>query len=255
MIEPLTQSTFPQFGGLSANPVLMVPLFIALSLVPFMFLAVTSFLKLSVVFGILRNALGAQQVPSASVSSLLALVLTIQIMSPVMSETTSLLDKAIEGRNISNKNQPWTVSSILEVAKEASLPLESFLIKHSRTRERIFFAQLGKDTAKLPEDKSVVSKDNLECGEGSHTNCRPRGETLFTLVSSFVLSELYQAFAIGFSIFLPFLVIDLVTANLLVGLGMMMVSPVTVSLPFKLILFVLCDGWFLLCRSLVLSYQ
>ena len=85
-------------------------------------------------------------------------------------------------------------------------------------------------------------------------NCKPSGENFFSLVPAFVISELQQAFKIGFILFLPFLVIDLVVSNVLIALGMSMVSPFTISLPLKLILFVACDGWFLLCRGLVLGY-
>ena len=219
------------------NPIFMVAVFIGLALVPFLALALTSFIKLSVVFGILRNALGAQQIPSGAVVSLLSLVLTLHIMAPLGEEIAGLL-----GESALFAEEKLEISDLGSAVSTAAIPLEGFLRKHSNSRERLFFAGLRTETP----------QEELNCDD---EQCIPPGESFFTLVPSFVLSELSEAFAIGFTLFLPFLIVDLVIANLLVGLGMMMVSPVTISLPFKIILFVLCDGWFLLARGLVLGYQ
>lgn len=253
------------------NPLLVLGAFLALSVVPFFVLGVSSYVKLSVVFGILRNALGAQQIPSGVVISTLSLVLTLFIMAPVCREVAKALDEAAptksstplaEARENGDKAEKAIDPSGLkfrvlqERLQRAGKPLETFLRKHSKRRERQFFAGLRLKNMTTAENKgrgtqifAEKSKQGEVDNEGSLA-----GESFFTLLPAFLLSELQSAFVIGVSIFLPFLVVDLVVSNLLVGLGMMMVSPLSISLPLKLLLFVLCDGWFLLARGLVLSY-
>jgi len=243
------------------NPLLMVLLFVGMAIVPFVLLSVTSFIKLSVVFGILRNALGAQQVPSGAVIGLLSFVLTAHIMMPVIRDVSQQVEQEVKEialttpkKGKKNQNDAFTFVNIVEVIKAGSRPVEEFLRRHSDDRERIFFSNID-----LISEEGVGSDTEFVCAEITQGNgssreiCRPSGETFFSLVPAFVISELKEAFAIGFTVFLPFLVVDLVIAHLLVGLGMLMVSPVTISLPFKIILFVLCDGWFLLARGLVLG--
>jgi len=229
------------------NPIVLLVCLGLFSLMPILLMGTTSFIKISVVLSIFRNALGAGQLPSAAVSGLLSLALSLHIMTPVIQETLQ------QGKVLGSKHLSASapLDSILklppkqlqELAEGILKPLETFLLKHSNLREREFFA-----AAHLTDDE----KQNVPCGIDSQ--CKPQGESLLTLIPAFVLSELQAAFAIGFSIFLPFLVIDLVIANLLVGMGMVMVSPVTISLPFKVLLFVSCDGWFLLCTGLINSY-
>ena len=258
------------FPGLGSNPLPVIIVVSALSLVPFCILSATSFLKLSVVFGILRNAIGAQQIPSSALLSLLALVLTLQIMSPVFFDSVSCISEQLEP--VSGV-EPGAQTSVLSAGFWASLgaqragrivasgaePFRRFLIAHSGSKERLFFAGLGQlQNREEHESGPGFSSQSRDLGPAyqsvqATTGVLP-GETIFTLLTAFMISELHEAFAIGFLIYLPFLVIDLVVANLLVGLGMMMVSPVTISLPLKIVLFVLCDGWFLLCRGLVLGY-
>lgn len=202
-------------GGLQDSPIVYSLLLLIVALIPFVLLSITSFIKLSVVFSILRNALGGGQIPSAAVGTLLSLVLSFQIMAPVFTEAIQEIDLK------------RTFSSIEALQKDliaAAEPIEKFLEKHSGAREREFFMSVSKESS-------------------------------FSLIPAFVVSELKEAFAIGFTVYLPFLIIDLVVANLLVGMGMMMVSPVTLSVPFKIALFVMCDGWFTLCSGLVLGYS
>jgi type III secretion protein R len=216
----------------------------ALALVPFLLLSVTSFIKLSVVFGILRNALGAQQIPSAAVTSLLCLVLTLQIMNPVAHD---VYERALPffRQNISDKDAVIE-KTLVPLVQSASEPVLLFLLRNSRLEERLFFLH--------PSSSSqAVTVPTAACPAGQ-TLCLLPGEGFFSLVPSFVLTELRSAFALGFLLFLPFVVIDIVVANLLVGVGMTMVSPMTLSLPLKILVFVGCDAWFLLCRSLVLGY-
>ena len=203
---------------------------IALAIAPFFAVMVTSFTKIVVVLSLLRNALGLQQVPPNIVLNGLALVLTLYVMQPVgarMADAVSAGALATPG--------PRQTEAMLSTANLAKEPLRDFLIKHSRPNERTFFLRTaqridpGRSTTMAERDFVIV-------------------------VPAFVVNELSVAFQIGFLIFLPFLVIDLVISNILLAMGMMMLSPTTISLPFKLLLFVLVDGWVKLAHGLVLSY-
>ena len=244
------------------NPLYYALIMMGMALLPFALLSFTSFIKISVVLSILRNALGAGQLPSASISSLIALVLSIHVMTPLVQE----LVLEIQAKPEALAKLSADIRQVKVLYEAGVNPLLSFLRKHSRKEERNFFAKLSviqnnfKNGSKGDIDRRLILKElylKQPCRQldgGKNQECAIPGENILTLIPAFVLSELREAFAIGFTIFLPFLVIDLVVANLLVGLGMMMVSPVSISLPFKILLFVACDGWYLLCRSLVLGY-
>jgi type III secretion protein R len=201
---------------------------IVLALVPFVGVMVTSFTKIIVVLSLLRNALGLQQVPPNVVLNGMALVLTIYVMYPVG------LDMAAKVRGINNIGT--STQSMLNAADAAKEPLRDFLVKHSSPRERVFFLKTAQRGLTPERAAQLAERDFV------------------VVVPAFVVSELSTAFQIGFLIFLPFLVIDLVISNILMAMGMMMLSPTTVSLPFKLLLFVLVDGWVKLSHGLVLSY-
>ncbi len=201
---------------------------ILLALAPFAAVMVTSFTKIVVVFSLLRNALGLQQVPPNLVINGLALVLTIYVMYPV---GQSVMKEVSKIENVGKDTQ-----TLLDAANTAKEPLREFLIKHAQPRERDFFL---KTLRKMSPEEGVEKLS-------------PRD--FVVIVPAFTISELTVAFQIGFLIFLPFIVIDLVIANILMALGMMMLSPTIVSLPFKLLLFVLIDGWVKLAHGLVLSY-
>lgn len=211
------------------NPSILMIAMIALALAPFMAIMVSSFLKIVVVIFLVRNALGIQQIPPNMAVNGLAIILSIYIMAPVgvdIQRTLSTLDP-IDLQN------PITQQAL----KEGAEPIRYFLMKHSEESQRKFFART---TQKLwPPDYAETVTD----------------ESLLILLPAFTLTELKEAFEIGFLLYLPFLVIDLVISNLLLAMGMMMVSPMTISLPFKLLLFVLVDGWTRLIHGLVLSYQ
>jgi len=201
---------------------------IVLALAPFVAVMVTSFTKIVVVLSLLRNALGTQQIPPNVVLNGLALILTIYVMYPVSQATMAQL----EGQG------SFTQSSedLLIAVDSAKEPLREFMLKHSNERERDFF---------LSTIKRMVDSDQAE----SLT-----AEDFIVVIPAFTVSELTTAFQIGFLIFLPFVVIDLVIANILMAMGMMMLSPTTISLPFKLLLFVLIEGWSKLAHGLVTSY-
>ena len=201
---------------------------IILALAPFVAVMVTSFTKIIVVLSLLRNSLGLQQVPPNLVLNGLAIVLSIYVMFPVGEK---MMEAVGDVENIGKD-----ASTLLEAANAAKEPLRGFLVKHAQPRERDFF---------LKTVRKMVSKERAE-------SLSP--DDFIVIVPAFTVSELTVAFQIGFLIFLPFIVIDLVVANILMAMGMMMLSPTIISLPFKLLLFVLIDGWVKLTHGLVLSY-
>ena len=201
---------------------------VVLALAPFVAVMVTSFTKIVVVLNLLRNALGLQQVPPNTVINGLALVLSIYVMYPV--------GLAMGERVQTMQNIGASTQNMLKAADTAKEPLRDFLLKHSRPVERAFFLKTAQRTLK-PEQAAAISERDF-----------------LVIVPAFVVGELAVAFEIGFLIFLPFLVIDLVISNILMAMGMMMLSPTTVSMPFKLLLFVLIDGWVKLTHGLILTY-
>lgn len=210
-----------------------------LSVLPFLLLMLTSFVKVSVVLSILRSAIGGGQVPPASIVTGLAVILTLYIMAPTAERMGRAL--AADGQGpadgvaalLERIDGPSAAIAALDRVKE---PLRAFLLAHGDLRERATFLSLAREMRSPPERAGVVERDFL------------------VLAPAFVVSELRRAFEIGFLLFLPFLIVDLVIANLLVALGMQSLSPALVSLPFKLLLFVLVDGWHLVARGLVQSY-
>lgn len=210
----------------SPSSALLTVIFLALA--PFVAVMITSFTKIVVVLSLLRNALGVQQVPPNVVLNGLAIILTIYVMYPVGQEISNNL----EGQ----ENITESTEAMMNAAEAAKEPLRAFLIKHSDERERRFFL----DTiGRMSQDGKPVSVQPTD---------------FVIIIPAFTISELTAAFQIGFLIFLPFIVIDLVIANILMAMGMMMLSPTVVSLPFKLLLFVLIEGWAKLAHGLVLSY-
>ena len=217
------------FSANSFDPVYVGIVLIAIGLAPFVALMVTSFIKVSIVLELVRNALGIQQIPPNMVLHGLALILTIYIMAPVGHDMFDILNNALLKKD--------NFQEIMKDAMEAKEPLKKFLIKHSKTKERLFFVQ---------------SSIKLWKNEGAK---KLKEDDLIVLIPAFTVNELTSAFKIGFLIYLPFVVIDLIVSNILLALGMIMVSPIMIAVPFKLLLFVLLDGWTKLIHGLVLSFQ
>ena len=194
----------------------------ALTFIPAALLMMTSFTRIIIVLSLLRHALGTQTSPPNQVIVGLSLFLTFFIMTPV-------LDKAYTDAYL-----PLTESRITftEAVERGAVPFRSFMLKQTREADIGLFAKLA-NTPKLESANDVPMR---------------------ILIPAFVTSELKTAFQIGFIIFIPFLIIDMVVASVLMSMGMMMMSPVMVSLPFKLMLFVLVDGWHLMLGSLVMSF-
>jgi flagellar biosynthetic protein FliP len=214
-----------QFDDLTdkpSTPVLVLLGLTLLSLVPAILLTTTSFTKILVVLGLTRNALGVQQIPPNQVLAGLALFLSLFIMAPVLSEMN---DTGLQPYLDGDKTQAQAWNDGIE-------PLRDFMLRQTGDQELALLTEVA--DRPQPETRDDVG--------------------MTTLVPAFILSELKAAFIIGFVIFIPFLVIDIVVSAALMSLGMMMMPPVMVSLPFKLLLFVLVDGWGLIVRSLVASY-
>lgn len=210
---------------------ILLPL-LALGLLPFAAVMVTSYTKLVVVFALLRNALGIQQVPPNIVLNSLALIFTAYVMAPVGLDITDRLEA--KGVFTSDRMRTSDLFSALSDAKE---PLREFMIRHGKERERKFFHQTA---AKLWPPARVANLTERD---------------MLVVVPAFTVSELTAAFQIGFVVYLCFIAIDLILANVLLALGMSMVSPTVISVPFKLLLFTALDGWSLLIHGLVLTYR
>lgn len=207
---------------------------VLIALAPFFAVMVTSFTKIVVVLSLVRNALGLQQVPPNIVLNGLALILSVYVMYPTIQnmQAAAKPDSAAAA-----PVDPGGNATLFAAADKAKEPLRTFLLEHSDPGERSFFQRTQARVAKKAGTVPAAASDFV------------------VIIPAFVVKELTVAFQIGFLIFLPFLVIDLVISNILLAMGMMMLSPVTISLPFKLLLFVLVDGWVNLSHGLVLSYM
>ncbi|MGY1741571.1 MULTISPECIES: flagellar type III secretion system pore protein FliP [unclassified Blastococcus] len=209
-------------GGSPSTSVTLILAITVLSVAPSVLLLATSFTKIAVVLSLTRNALGLQQSPPNSVLTGIALFLTLFVMGPVFSDINEqAVQPYLDGQ--------LTVGQAYDVGV---VPLKEFLL--SNTRDDELELMVGLSGEEQPEDRESVS--------------------MTTLIPAFVLSELKSAFIIGLVIFIPFLVLDMLVGSALMAMGMMMVPPSIVSLPFKLLLFVIVDGWALITTSLVGSY-
>ena len=216
-------------GALDALDVLFLFLFLAVA--PSVILMMTSFTRIIIVLSFLRNALGTQQSPPNQILLGLALILTLFIMTPVI------------GRVNTEAYQPYRNEEITraEAFERAQVPMKEFMLKQTEKKSLDLFMQISKT------DPSVL--------EGEEGPERYMNLELTVIVPSFILSELNRAFTMGFLIFLPFLIIDLVVASTLMSMGMVMLPPTMIALPFKLMLFVLVDGWDLVIKTLVQGFR
>jgi type III secretion protein R len=219
----------------TSRPLILILALAAMGLVPFALMMVTSFVKISVVLSIVRSALGTQQIPPTQVITGLAVILTVYIMAPVGQEMYRAggVDIWAKGPGVFSSE---TVGSLLSAADKSKEPLREWLMKKVTTKDRSLFFNLAKKMRKGEDRDAVGEKDFM------------------VIIPAFVVSELKEAFQIGFLLFVPFIVIDMVVANILLALGMHMLSPTTISMPFKLLLFVLVDGWYLIAKGLVVGY-
>ena len=267
------------------DPFSLIVLFVGLSLLPFVAMIATSYLKIVVVMSLIRNALGIQSIPPNMVINALAMILTFYIMAPIMGESWNIAKTEIAktaGKSpASGQSANWTIAPLqgavatnapaatqaapapggqasipqsivktspspaastnflfeTDAVAKAAEPFRAFLAKHTTPRERAFF---------------VKTAEQLWGKDDEPANVDP--ESFYVLLPAFCVSELTKAFQIGFLVYLPFIAIDIIVSNILLAMGMMMVSPVTISLPFKLLLFVMVNGWTLLIQGLVRGY-
>lgn len=216
--------------GSAAQPDLIAIILIGavIGLVPLAVVTMTGFLKISIVLFLIRNALGVQQSPPNLVLYAIALVLTVYVTTPLVGNMYREL-----------QSQPVDISSVEGIQATAGLlrqPLQDYLVRFVNPRERDFFLQ-ATESVWSPEARADLGENDL-----------------VVLVPAFVSSELTRAFEIGFLLYVPFLVIDLIVANVLMAMGMMMVSPTLISIPLKILLFVAVEGWSRLMHGLILSY-
>lgn len=208
-------------GALTGRVFQLIALLTLLTIAPSLLLMVTSFTRIAVVFSLLRTALGTQGSPPNQVLVGLSLFLTFFVMQPVFE------------RAYNDGIQPLIEERITEreAFDRASQPFREFMLNHTREQDLMLFAQMARRPIATPNETPLQ-----------------------VLIPAFMLSELKRAFEIGFLLFIPFLVIDMVVSSILMAMGMMMLPPVVISLPFKLIFFVLVDGWNMLAGALVQSY-
>ncbi len=211
-----------QGGGVAERALQLIAVITVLSLAPSILIMVTSFTRIAVVLSLLRSALGTQTAPPNAVIIGLSIFLTGFVMAPTLREAyTTAVEPLIAGQI-----QPQ------EAYTRGVAPFRTFMLKHVREKDLALFMEMSREPAPAtPEEVQI-----------------------HVLAPAFMISELRRAFEIGFLLFVPFLIIDLVVASILMSVGMMMLPPVTIALPFKLIFFVLVDGWGLVAGSLVKSY-
>ncbi len=233
------------------DPFSLIIVFVGMSLLPFVAMIATSYLKIVVVMSLIRNALGIQSIPPNMVINALAMILTFYIMAPVAQESWNILKAEDAKAKIEQRARPPadkdspsmaadapTIFSHSTAFAAAAEPFRRFLSQRTSDRERAFFVSTAERLwAKDPDEPALVDP-----------------ESFCILLPSFCVSELTKAFQIGFLVYLPFIAIDIIVSNILLAMGMMMVSPVTISLPFKLLLFVMVNGWTLLIQGLVRGY-
>ena len=217
---------------IGTNPVNLVLLLAFLGLLPFLLMMVTSYVKIVVLFSLVRNALGVQQVPPTMVLNGLAIILSIFIMAPVGMESWEIL----QASGWDEESALASPAKAVELAKKASPPLAGFLQRNTDARVL-----------------NVLQNSAKRMWPAKYHDAL-KAENFLLLLPAFMLTELTEAFQIGFLLYLPFIVIDLIISNILLAMGMMMVSPMTISLPFKLLLFVTLDGWLKISQGLMYGY-
>ena len=211
------------------DPIALALALAMMALVPTLAVISTTFLKISVVLSLVRNALGVQQIPPNLALNGIALILTVYIMAPV--------GQNIYERVMEEPAATQSVAGMIKAVGRGAEPMREFLYRQSEQKQRDFFVRTAREMWGKDLSANLQEKDFL------------------VLVPSFMVTELTAAFEIGFLLFLPFVVIDLVVSNILLAMGMMMVSPVMISMPLKLFLFVMADGWTRLIQGLVLTYH
>ncbi len=228
-----------ELSSLEGSPPILIKVaaLALLALLPFIVMLMTSFLKIVIVFSLLRNAIGVQQSPPNQALNGMALIMSIYVMFPT---GVAMYDKAktyIQSQAPTNLLSPESAFYVMNVIDQAKEPLKDFLKRNTSVKNTRYFYQLA--YKKFPEGyKKDLSMDDF-----------------IIIVPAYITSQIKAAFEVGVLIYLPFFVIDLVTSNILLAMGMMMLSPLTIALPLKLLLIVMIDGWTLIVQGLVLSFR
>ncbi len=216
------------------SPEALLIISLGIGLVPLLVATGTCYLKFSIVLSLLRSGFGTQTAPSASMVMALSMVMSLVVMQPVMLKTQeALVDISVSELSKAN------VGEILKRAERLAAPWRAFLLDHSGERELETFGRLAHGRSPKSEEAPVAKSE----------------PHIVTALGAFVLSEIKKGFMIAFLLLIPFFALDLIVGNILVALGLTMMSPSTVSLPLKLLLFVSSDGWLLLARSLISAYR
>ncbi len=225
------------------NPLWLVIFASLIAIVPLAIGILTSYVKVNIILGFLRSGLGAQQVPGNLVMMALSLSITAFIMSPVINKTFEI-GQSVDQEIFSKSPQLKDLNKFTPLIE----PWKEFMHSHSGQRELAMLTELDSQRNILNEEKKKA--DVVE----NQIIAEQKQPEMKIIMPAFVLTEIKASFMMGFMVLLPFLVIDLVVANVLAGMGMYMLSPVIVSLPIKLILFVMSDGWLLLTKGIIQSY-
>ena len=211
------------------DPITLAVVLALMALLPTLVIVTTSFLKIAIVMSLIRNALGVQQIPPNLALYGMAVILTVYIMAPVgnrIYENTFQQPQAMK-----------SIEGLVDGLRNGAEPLRDFMVRNSKPEQRDYFVNTARKLW------------------GAELSANLKHTDFLVLMPAFLVSELTAAFQIGFLLYLPFVVIDLIISNILLSMGMMMVSPVTISLPLKLFLFVMVDGWSRLIHGLVMTYQ
>lgn len=229
------------------DPFALIVLFVGMSLLPFVAMIATSYLNIVIVMSLIRNALGIQSIPPNMVINALAMILTFYVMAPVFSESWDIASAEMAARKPAAASAAQAVAMPQGTAgpyapdpaalAAAGEPFRTWLSNHTPEKQRAFFVRTAEQLWAKDGEPAAIDHDSF-----------------YILVPSFCVAELTKAFQIGFLVYLPFIAIDIIVSNILLAMGMMMVSPVTISLPFKLLLFVMVDGWTLLVQGLIRGY-
>ncbi len=212
-------------NGQNSDVVKMIIVLTMIGVAPFLLLMMTCFTRIIIVFSFLRSALGLQQTPPNQVLVGLALFVTFFIMQPVLSDVNTTAFQPYNNGQIGTE----------EFLDRASEPIKEFMLKQTTTQEVDLFVNLS--------------------GDEAYQAAEPQDLPMHIVVPSFITSELKRAFLIGFLLYIPFLIIDMIVSSTLMSMGMIMLPPITISLPFKVLLFVVVDGWGLLIKTIVMTYN
>ncbi len=221
-----------------SNDISLIALLTFATLLPFLIASGTCFVKFSIVFVMVRNALGLQQIPSNMTLNGVALLLAIFVMTPIVKDAYNYY--------IDNNTSFSSVESVSHFVDDGLEGYRGYLRKYSDPELVAFFEKAQTAQLKSNSDNTLRDADNNMSRDGK--------SSIFSLLPAYALSEIKSAFKIGFYLYLPFVVVDLVISSILLSLGMMMMSPITISTPIKLVLFVALDGWTLLSKGLVMQY-